>query len=506
MPGGLPESSMVDFSGRAELDGFFAPQRFEADVLDCQVVGRIPADLDGAFVRVGSAWDYPPLHPNDSPFNEDGYVSSFRFKHGVCSYRGRWVKTERFRNNHAAGRQLYGLYRNPFTDDPKVRDPAHPNRRTAANTAPVAHGGKLFALKEDGLPYEIDPLTLDTLGTWDFGGSYKSQTFTAHPKIDPVTGEMIAYGYEATGLATDDLYVYFIDRSGQVTREVRLKTPYVSMLHDIAVSEKHIVFPVFPYVTDMERLKAGKLHWAWDYDAPLYYGVLPRDGEAKDIRWFKGPQRAVVHTLNARTEGDKVILEAPIFDGNPFPFFPFVDGSGWDPMKGRAFIRRVTLDLASKDDGYTEEILFPQLSVVDLVRIDERFTGLPNRYGYTSFADNSRPFDLGWEGPMRRRVSNSYGRFDLHTGQMDSYFAGPCHSLQEVCFVPRPGSSAEGDGYLIGVASNFREMRSELVVVDAQNLAEGELARVILPFRSTVQVHGKWVTAAELPALAEPLA
>lgn len=493
---------MVDFTGSESLKGFFAPERFEADIYECQVLGQIPKDLDGAFVRVGSSWDYPPLYPDDAPFNQDGYVSTFRFRNGVCSFKGRWVRTERYNNNHAAGRQLYGLYRNPFTDKPEVRDIANPHRRTAANTAPIAHGGKLFALKEDGLPYVIDPVTLETLGTWDFAGRYKSQTFTAHPKIDPVTGEMITFGYEATGLATDDLYVYFIDASGNVTREVRLKVPYVSMLHDIGLTSHHIIFPVFPYVADMERLRAGKLHWAWDNRAPMYYGVLPRDGDSQDVRWFKGPQRAVVHTLNARTEGRKIILDAPIFDGNPFPFFPFLDGTKWDPVKGSAFFRRVTIDLDSRDDSYAEEVLFPDRSVVDLVRIDERFTGLPSRYAYTSFADSSRPFDL--EAENTSRVANSYGRFDLQTGKMESYFAGSVHSLQEVCFVPRPGSHAEGDGYLIGVASNFAEMRSELVIIDAENLAAGDLARVILPFRSSCQVHGKWVTPAELPALAEP--
>jgi carotenoid cleavage dioxygenase-like enzyme len=392
---------MVDFSGRSDLTGFYAPERFEADVHDCTVIGRIPPELDGAFVRVGSAWDYPAMYPDDSPFNEDGYVSRFRIKNGVCSYKGRWVQTERYLNNHAAGRQLYGKYRNPFTDDPQVRDPARPDRRTAANTSTIAHAGKLFAIKEDGLPYEIDPVTLQTIGPWDFHGRYTSQTFTAHPKIDPVSGEMIAYGYEATGLATDDLWLFFIDKAGHVTREVRFKVPYVSMLHDIALTQEHVIFPVFPYVTDMERLKAGHLHWAWDNDAPVYYGVFPRNGEAKDMRWFKGPQHAIVHTLNARTEGDKVILDAPIFDGNPFPFFPFVDGSQWDAMKGRAFIRRVTFDLGSADDSFKEEILFPDLSVLDLVRIDERFTSLPYRYGFTSFSDNSRPFDMGWDEPAK---------------------------------------------------------------------------------------------------------
>ncbi|MGH9687210.1 MAG: carotenoid oxygenase family protein [Candidatus Acidiferrales bacterium] len=100
---------------------------------------------------------------------------------------------------------------------------------------------------------------------------------------------------------------------------------------------------------------------------------------------------------------------------------------------------------------------------------------------------------------LQGRVNNCYGRFDLATGKMNSYFAGSTHSLQEVCFVPRPKSTAEGDGYIMGMASNFAEMRSELIIADAQNLEAGDIARIILPFRSTAQVHGRWFNADQLP-------
>lgn len=485
---------MADFSNQPTMKGFFAPTRFESDVYDCEVLGKVPTDLNGAFVRLGGDWLYPPKHNDDSPFNVDGYISMFRFKNGIVDYKGRWVKTPRFRADLGAHRQLFGQYRNPFTDDPSVAK----LDRTVANTTPLAFAGKLFALKEDALPYEIDPRTLETIGPWNFHGKYKSLTFTAHPKIDPATGEMICYGYEATGLETNDVFLYTIDKTGHVKRELRFKAPYVSMVHDIAITPKHVLIPVFGYVTSMERLKEGKVHWGWDSKAPAYVGVIPRDGEARDIRWFHAPARATVHTLNARTEGSKVILEAPTYDSNPFPFFPSVDGSPWDPQKGRAYIRRYTFDLNSKDDSASEETLF-SMSVSDLGRIDDRYTSLPYRYAYTQFNDRSRPFDENRAGNLALRVNNSYGRFDLATGKMNPYFAGDTHSLQEVCFVPRRKDSAEGDGYLIGVASNFAEMRSELVIADAQRLEEGDVARVILPFRATLQVHGRWVNEDELP-------
>ena len=489
---------MVDFSGQPTMKGFFSPQRYDSDIRDCEVQGKIPADLQGAFVRLGGEWYYPPKYADDAALNTDGYVSMFRFKGGRVDYKGRFVRTERFQKNLAAGRQLYGYYRNGYTDDPSVRDLNHPAKRTVSNTTPLVYAGKLFTLKEDGLPYQIDPLTLDTVGTWDFHGKYKSQTHTAHPKIDPVSGEMVTYGYEATGPATKDVFVYTIGTNGHVKREVRFQVPYVSIMHDIALTQKHIIFPFACYVSTPERLAQGKIHWGWDKTKPSMIGIMPRDGDAKDIRWFAGPERCMMHTINARTEGNKVILEAPFWDTNFFPFFPNVDGSKWDRDRAKAYIRRYVFDLDSKDDRWHEETLFPS-PVVDLARIDNRWLTLDQRYAYTGFTDENAAFDTKRAGNMRGRVTNNYGRFDMKTGKTEAYFVGDVHSLQECCFVPRPNSNVEGDGYLIGVASNYAEMRSELIIADAQRLHEGDVARVVLPFRAGPQVHGIWVPEGAVP-------
>ena len=487
---------MVDAFNKAESQGFFAPQRFDAQVLDCEIVGSVPHDLDGMFVRVGGEFYYPPKFDDDAPLHADGYISTFRIKGGKVAYNGRFVETPRYRANLAEGRQQFGYYRNPFTHDEKVAG----LDATVSNTAPMVHAGKLFTLKEDALPYQIDPATLATIGPHDFGGGYNSQTFTAHPKIDPVSGEMLTFGYEATGLASDDLFYYVIDRDGRVTREVRLKVPYVSVVHDWAVTQDHVLFTFGGYTTDMERLRAGKIHWGWDKTLPSMVGIMPRDGDAKDLRWFRGPERCMMHTLNAVSEGDKVTLYAPFYDSNFFPFFPNVDGSRWDPSRATAYIRKLTFDMSSSKDTWEEEIMFPT-QISDLGKIDNRFLTLPARYAFTNFADPTRPFDEERAGNIGGRVSNSYGRFDLHTGTMDSYFAGDTHTLQECTFVARKGSVTEGDGYLIGTASNLAEMRTELVIADAQRLGEGDIARVLLPLRAGPQVHGAWYDAAELPGM-----
>lgn len=484
----------VDFSKDPSATGFFAPMRFEAEVFDCEVRGQIPGELNGAFYRLGWDWAYPPKHPEHDalPFNGDGYMGMFRIANGSCDYRGRYVRTERYLANRKARRQLFGVYRNRYTDDPSVQ---HLNR-TVANTAPYVHAGKLFALKEDALPIEMDPSTLDTKGFWDFNGKYKSQTFTAHPKRDYLTGDMICYGYEATGELSDDVFVYVVDKSGNVKNEVRFKAPIVSMMHDMALTEKHIIFNTCGFITNVERLKAGKVHWGWNSSVPTYVGILPRDGDGKDIRWFKGPERAAIHLLNAQSQGNKVTLYAPASDGNPFPQFPQIDDSPWDPRKAVTTMRRWTFDLGSKKDTWEEEIVFPQITGT-LPRMDDRYLGRPSRYGFVSYPDTSKPFDEARAGNFRGRVNNSIARMDFATGKVTSYFAGDVHALQEVQFIPRRKDAPEGEGYLVAVASNFADVRSELVIVDAQRLEE--VARVILPFRINSQVHGWWVDADELP-------
>jgi len=252
---------MVQRFGNQHFSGdFFTTLRFEGEVFDCEVQGEVPRDIRGTFYRLGGDWLYPPRSPLDAPFSADGFISMFRFSSGRVDYRGRFVRTPRYEANRAAGRQLFGIYRNRRGDDPSVRA----LNGTVANTTPVVHAGRLFATKEDSRPYEIDPHTLETRGEWDFYGKYRSLTFTAHPKIDPVSGELICFGYEATGEASRDVYVYTIDRTGHVTREVRLQAPYVSEMHDMAITRHHIVIPMFPLTTDKEWLEAGNIHWYWD--------------------------------------------------------------------------------------------------------------------------------------------------------------------------------------------------------------------------------------------------
>ncbi len=485
---------MSDFSLTHALTGFFAPTRFEADVVDCIVTGTIPPELDGAFYRLHGDWIYAPKFADEASLSADGYISMFRFRDGTVDYRGRYVGTDRYRRQIAARKQLYGYYRNPHTDDPEVSDPDRPGLRTSANTTPVILAGKLYATKEEGLPYELDPNTLETRGPTNFGGTWQSQTFTAHPKLDPETGETFAIGYEATGLASRDVHVCAFNAAGEIGWEVRFEVPYPSMLHDMALTRDYLIIPGSGTVTSTERLESGRPHWAWDSTKPAYYALIPRGGSAEDIRWFSGPSRSIVHTANAWSDGDTVVMDAPVANGNTWPWFEDVHGA---PFSMNIFtIRRLTFDLRRNGSEVREEVLFDQ-DVTSFTRIDDRFATAANRYIWVQYVDRSQPFDARLPDDSRIRPVNSYGRFDVVDRTVKSWFAGPYHILQEPTFVPRSADAAEGDGYLLGTVHNLAEMRSELVIVDA--MAMEECARVILPFRNAYQVHGAWASPQVLP-------
>lgn len=483
--------------GSSRGSDFFAPMRFEAEVLDCEVEGKLPDALQGSFFRSCADRRFAPLYADDTPYNSDGAVDQFRFYDGHVDYRSRYVKTQRYIAERKAHRALFGRYRNRSTSDPSVQHLSH----NTANTTPIVHAGMLFSMKEESLPTRLDPDTLDTLGEWDFGGKLTASSFTAHPKLDPLTGELIAFSYEARGDCSDDLAVYVIDPHGAVTNEIWFKSPLVSSMHDMAITDRHVILPTTGMVTSPERLQQGKLHWAYDPAVPAHVAIVPRNGSAKDVRWFHGtPEQAMlIHTTNAWSDGNKVILEAPVAAENFHSYFPRVDGLPNDPLRYVPTMRRWTFDLDSPSDRWHEEILFGGMKVTSFTRIDDRYVARRNRYSYMMLSDPTLPVNKDFADTLAVRVSNAWYRLDHDSGSIDKFSPGDSYGVSEPQFVPRSATSAEGDGYLIGVVNDFRALRSELVVVDAMNLAGGVVARVKLPFRLHMQVHGWWVARDQLP-------
>jgi carotenoid cleavage dioxygenase len=478
----------MQFPRTRNFTGFFAPSGVEAEVRYLPVIdGAVPEEIAGAFYRVAPDPQFPPLGEDDIWFNGDGMVTRFEFNRGDVSLRQRWVHTDKFKRERAAGRALFGAYRNPLTDDPSVKGVY----RGTANTNVVVHAGKLFALKEDSPAVAMDPVTLETIGNWHFGGAVTSETFTAHPKIDLRTGEMLAFGYAAKGLLTKDMAYYVIRPDGTVAHEAWFELPYYCMMHDFGITADYVVFHVVPIVSDWQRLEQRKPHFGFDTKRPVYLGVMPRRGTGDQIRWFEAPTVFASHVMNAHNVGTTVHFDTVMARGNMFPFFPDVDGAPFSPEAAEGRLTRWTVDMR----GSSKEVVMRQLCDLpgEFPRIDERFAGQSNTIGFQLVQDDSKPFDVPGGKSASGLMLNTLARIEIDTGKADTYWIGPVSSFQEPCFIPRPGSQAEGDGYLVVVENRLAELASRLLLFDAQALAKGPIATLALPFRLRAALHGNWV-------------
>lgn len=461
--------------------------RAELDVRDCQVEGEIPADLSGAFYRVGPDPQYPMMKGN-IPFDGEGHVSMFRIANGRVDYRSRFVRNERYLAQDKAGRILFPMYRNPYLDDPSVKGLS----RSTANTHIIHHRDLLLALKEDSPPTALDLLTLETrVPNYTFDGTLPSRTFTAHPKLDSQTGNMVAFGYEADGHGTDTISVFEYSPQGKLLWNARGKIPYVCGLHDFAVTQNFIAFFLMPLAFDAEQMARGGIHWSWDGTLPSYFGYMRRGGDGSDLHWIKGPTRGMFHVMGCFDDGKRLYVDMPQAKGNLLSFFPQRDGSAFDPMASLSQQMRVSVDTSKRNPrDYRTELMYPHTG--GLPRQDDRYNTMPYRYGFLPCPDP----DAG--DPLH--AANCYARFDHQTRQVRLYKATSGTSLAEACFAPRSATSGEGVGYLMGVATRHdRGGANELVILDAERPDQGPVATVHLPVPIVGQVHGWWVPESQLP-------
>lgn len=463
------------------------PFRFEGELFDLEIEGELPAELDGTFYRVGPDQQFPPMLGDSNPFNGDGIVTAFRISNGHADMQHRYVRTDRFMAERAARRGLFGDYRNPFTDDPAVKGV----QRTVSNTNVVLHNDQLLAFKEDGPPYAMDPQTLQTRQLWDFDGQMTATTFTAHPKIDPSTGDLVGYAYAAKGEASIDTAFYTFDRSGKKTREIWFESPQPSMIHDCGLTENYMILPLIPQLMDLERIKHGGNLFQWEPEADQIYAVIVRDGDANDVRFFRAPNAFPGHVINAFEDKGKVYLDLPMVNDNVFWFFPDANGQAPAPETLRTQIVRWCFDMNSKSDTPTAEVISDFAG--EFPHVDDRYVGRPYRHAFLQGTDPTKPYNAEKAGPIMGFFFNTFAHLDMSNGKMKSWFAGDTSSTQEPVFAPKSADAPEGEGYVLGVVNRRAEHRSDLLVFDAQHIDEGPVATIRIPVRLKYGIHGNWV-------------
>jgi carotenoid cleavage dioxygenase-like enzyme len=462
--------------------GYNAPSRVECEIFDLVVEGRVPEELRGAWYQCVPDPQFPPMLGHDTYLSGDGMVRMLRFENGHVDFSQRYIRSERWRSERAARRSLYGLYRNPYTDDASVRGKS----RAVYNTTPIFHGGRLLALKEDSHAMELDPRTLETRAQWDYEGRLRSETMTAHTRLDPESGELLFFGYEASGLASRDVAFCVADRDGRLVREEWFEVPYCSMMHDFAVTKEHVVFPVFPTTADLARLKAGGPHWVWEPHKPTFVGIMPREGSVKDMRWFRGPAYSAYHFMNAYTEGARVHLDFGCGRVNPFPFIREASGVEAGPQDLAGEFVRWTFDMSKPGERWEHTVLGPG---GDMPRIAERDMLVDYDVGYYQTFDPEVGPPL-IAGPVGAGF-NTILRLELGSGRLSRLPMDARSTVQEHVHIP---SSVPGhEGYLAFLVDRHDEYRTEMFVVEAAHLERGPIGRVQIPLRLRVGVHGNWV-------------
>ena len=276
----------------AHLQGNGRPTQEELTLTDLKVVGKIPAELDGRYLRNGAN---PFTGMSDHPFFGDGMIHGVRLRDGKAQwYRNRYVQT-------------------PFIKDPSI-DILDPNVTldmtcSKANTHIVGHAGKILALEEGHFPYVLDG-DLNTIGATDYNGVLKGP-FTAHPKICPTTGEMLAFGY-----APLPPYLTYlrVAADGTLAQVEPITVTGPTMMHDFNITENYVIFMDLPAVFKLELALEGKMPIEWSDDYPARLGVMPRNGNDSQVKWYDINPCYVFHPMNSYEDGDKIVLDVARFD------------------------------------------------------------------------------------------------------------------------------------------------------------------------------------------------
>jgi len=450
------------------LLGNFAPVSKEIQAENLKVIGKIPTELNGMFVCNGPNPQFTPIGQYHW-FDGDGMLHGVHIENGQATYRNRYIRTFGFEREKEAGKAIWSGLLEP----PQLDNPYGPGKNTA-NTALVWHSGKFLAVWEGGEPHQIQLPSLETLGPVNFEGKLTS-AFTAHPKVDPVTGEMLFFGYSL--MQQPFLQYGIVSPEGELVKLIPIELPVGVMMHDFAITEHYTIFLDFPFTFRPERMAQGKPIFLFEAETPSRFGILPRHGEPSDIRWFESPSCYGFHTLNAYESGDEVILIACRMKlSNALG----ITKENANSAGNMPYLYEWRFNLAT---GVVQEKALGDMAS-EFPRINEKYLGRKNRYGYAG------KLKLG-----EMSLFDGLLKYDLETGETEIHAFDPNCYGGEAVFVPHPQAQSEDQGWLLTFVYNEISESSELIVLDAQKFTQPAIARIIMPQRVPYGSHGAWVDA-----------
>jgi carotenoid cleavage dioxygenase len=458
------------------LEGNFAPVERELIAEDLVVLGQLPRELDGVYVRNGPNPQFPPLgryHWLDG----DGMLHAVTLSGGRASYRNRAIHTRAFELERRRGRALWtGLLERQRFDNPEGAV------KNTANTSLVWHANRLLALHEQGEPYQIELPDLETLGPCTFGRRLR-HPLSPHPKVDPVTGEMFAIGYSP--VAKPHLQYTVIAKDGALAHSTAIELPIGVLMHDFAITERWAVFMNHPYTFDVRRWLRNESLARFEPERGSYLGLLPRRESGAGARWFPIAPCFVYHVVNAWDEGEEVVLD--VFHRSGLDLSLDVEPGHSPAHPTRLWRWRID----------------PRSGSVRESQLDDQNAELPSIHPARVGRRARFAFASRFRTDVRLPLADALVKYDFQRGaESVTHSFGKDRNGGECVFVPRPGATSEDDGHLLAFVHDEPEGQSELLVIDARDLRGPPLARVMLPQRVPYGLHGAWIGHADLGVLA----
>ncbi len=491
---GTVESALPPDDSHPYRTGVWQTQTNEYDAVyeldDPDVVGTIPDDLDGVYLRNTEVALFEPIK-RYHPFDGDAMLHAISFCNGEARYSNRFVRTDGFVAEQEAGRSLWaGIAEHPRNAVAERGWGARSMMKDNASTDVIVHGGRALAsFYQCGELYAVDPVSLDDRGRAQWSGRFPAEGVSAHSKLDEHTGELLFFNYSTVA---PFMHYGVVDAHGELVTYIDVPLPGPRLPHDMAFTENWTILNDLPLFWDPQALADGYYSNRFHRDMPSRFALVPRHGTADDIRWFEAAPTFVLHWANAyettADNGDELVVLDGFFQHNPtargverfggeYKGFETLD---LNVLEARA--HRWRFNLTTGDT--TEEQLSDRCA--EFPMINGRHGGRPYRYIYET---------RGCQGLF---AFDGLIKHDVEAGTEELIEFGDGVYLSETVMAPRvgaaqeSGAAAEDDGYLLTFTTDMVNDRSECVILDAARPCDEPVARIRLPERIASGTHATW--------------
>lgn len=465
------------------LERAFTLEVEESDRVPVRIDGALPAYVRGTCVLNGPARFARAGLQYRNWLDGDGMVAALAFDAEGARFTNRFVRSRKFTREEAEQRPVFRTFGTAFAGDELKRGIG---LESPVNVSVYPYDGTLLAFGEQGLPWEIDPVTLETRGLYTFNGQLNEITpFSAHPKIDHHTGELFNFGVSFSA-QHPVLHLFRFARDGKILFRKRLALPYPSSIHDFAISERYVVFYVSPLVLRMDVLtqRGATLidALAWEPERGSRLVIVSREtGEL--VASLDIGHRYCLHLVNAFDRDSRLIVDVVEFEKPLYPEYQVLPNLFTDTFRG--YPVRFVVD--PNAPAVVERRAIAYSCSPDFPAHDPDLVG--------------RPYDQFWmlgirhAGRAGRKFFDHVVRVDWPTESVEVYAAPATHYLGgEPCFIPDPAAPG-ARGVVVCQQFDAARVISSFLVFDAFALAKGPIATITLPAPVPLLFHSAFYGA-----------